>query len=44
MLAPFDIGLGGVGFKRATSALDLDYELLGLSQNKQFDEDSFLID
>ena len=42
MLVPFDTGLSG--FKRATSALDLDYDLMGLSQNKAFDEDSFLIE
>ena len=43
MLGPFDIGLGG-GIKRATSALDLDYDLMGLSQKQGFDEDSYLIE
>lgn len=30
--------------KRATSALDQDFDLLGLSQNKAYDEDSFLLE
>ena len=31
-------------FKRAASALDFDYDLMGLSQHRALDEDSFFID
>lgn len=30
--------------KRSISVLDLDHDLMGLSQNKAFDEESFVVD
>ncbi len=40
MLGPFEHQT----VKRAISVLDQDYDLMGLSQNKAFDEESFLVD
>lgn len=40
MLGPLD----GEGMKRTQSAIDIEFELMGLSQNKAGDENSFLVE
>jgi len=44
MMYPILGSFGGEAVKRATSALDMEFDLMGLSHNKAFDEDSFLLD